>query len=204
MSGFPSIHDTLRLEIEEADSLLSELNERVATEAELALRKHDRHVYNIQEGLIACFEQPNSEWKKYRVRSRNLSCGGLSILHGVFVYPYTRCVVLLKRLDGKHEQVTGKVVEARCVKGRVHEIKICFEGLIEIENFVVEEKQSRTDGYEYQPHELLPVVDDLSKAIRNYAPLTEIRQILLQLETVIQKGEGVTPSATLVTTIETP
>ncbi len=203
MSEVPAIHDTLRLDIEEADLLLNKLNERTASEAERALRKHDRHIYNIREGLIACFEQPNHGWSKYRVRPRNISAGGVSLLHGVFVYPHTCCAVLLKRLDGKHEQITGKVVCSHCVKGRAHEIKIKFDHLIEIENFVVVEKQLQADEYEYHRDELMLVVDELSRAIRSYAPTAEIKQILVRIEIGIQKGINTGKNTQSETTVAT-
>ncbi len=187
MSDIPTVHDTLRLAHEEAESILEELNDEIVSQAELALRKHDRHTYNVEDGIVACFNTPHQGWIKYIVRPRNLSSGGLSVIHGFFVYPDTLCRVQVRRLDGDHEQVTGTVVDCCCVKGRAHEVKIKFDNQLEIENFVVVEPPESTKDSDYQREPLLLEIGHLTKAIRRHAPKAEIKEKLHLIESLLNK-----------------
>ncbi|MFN0010982.1 MAG: response regulator [Phycisphaerales bacterium] len=73
---------------------------------------------------------------------RNLSCGGMSLLHSSYVHVGTLCTVHLPRANGTVAQVAGKIVRCRHVKGTVHEIGVAFKGVVNISEFI------RLDPYE--------------------------------------------------------
>ena len=187
MSDIPTVHDTLRLAHEEAESILEELNDEIVSQAELTLRKHDRYTYNVKEGIVACFNNPHQGWTKYVVRPRNISSGGISVIHGFFVYPDTPCRVQVRRLDGDHEQATGLVVDCCCVKGRAHEVKIKFDNQLEIENFAVVEPPETAKDSDYHREPILLEIGHLTKAIRRHAPKAEIRDKLHFIESLLNR-----------------
>lgn len=64
------------------------------------------------------------------VATRNISKGGISILHSAYIHEGTPCVINLK-LPGKVTQsIPGKVVRCAHATGRVHEVGIAFSAQI--------------------------------------------------------------------------
>lgn len=72
---------------------------------------------------------------EFLVSTRNLSRGGVSVLHGGFVHPGTECRVVLRTLDGERHALEGKVVQCRFIEGRIHEIGVKFSSLIDLGMF---------------------------------------------------------------------
>ncbi|MDF1810105.1 MAG: response regulator [Phycisphaerales bacterium] len=60
------------------------------------------------------------------VATRNISRGGISVLHSAFIHTGSPCVVTLNLPGGKKEFVPGKIVRCNHLQGRVHEIGIAF------------------------------------------------------------------------------
>ncbi len=99
-------------------------------------RELERFRYTVPEGLDVVFEHPGGTNVKVTVASRDIAACGLSVLHGGFVYPQTRCTVRLKARDGEFVLVSGRVVRCRCISGRVHEVGVKFDENIEVALFV--------------------------------------------------------------------
>ncbi len=68
--------------------------------------------------------------------SRNLSCGGISILHSAYMHPGSECIVHLPRIDGEVVELRAKVTRCRHFRGHVHEIGLLFGEMIDISRFV--------------------------------------------------------------------
>lgn len=64
-----------------------------------------------------------------RVAARDISCGGMSVLHSGFVYPSTPCRLILPCTSGESNQlkVSGSVVRCLHMQGRIHEIGVKFD-----------------------------------------------------------------------------
>lgn len=87
-------------------------------------------------------QHPGGQATTLAYACRNLSCGGMSLLHSAYVHIGTPCVVMLPRPDGTVATVRGKIVRCRHVKGTVHEIGVSFRTAIAIGEFI------RLDPYE--------------------------------------------------------
>ncbi len=61
------------------------------------------------------------------VATRNISRGGISILHASFVHLKSPCEITLNVAGGKKQVIAGKVVRCNHLEGRVHEIGIAFD-----------------------------------------------------------------------------
>lgn len=61
------------------------------------------------------------------VATRNISRGGVSILHSSFVHLKSPCEITLNVAGGKKQDIPGKVVRCNHLEGRVHEIGIAFD-----------------------------------------------------------------------------
>jgi hypothetical protein len=124
--------DALRLSEAEQSQLLAKL-ERAAHHVNVELRCRQRYRYHVREGLSLQIAASNVA---FVVRPRNLSAGGISVLHGAFLYPSTQCTITLKTLAGEPVRIPGRVVRCRCVHGRAHEVNIGFNEPIEMADFL--------------------------------------------------------------------
>jgi CheY-like chemotaxis protein len=93
-------------------------------------RKQRRWAYRA-ERIGITVEHPGGGVARYLVSARNLSAGGLSFLHGGFLHPGARCRLNLLRLDGQDEPIDGTIASCRLVEGRIHEIGLKFDRLID-------------------------------------------------------------------------
>ncbi len=67
---------------------------------------------------------------------RNISRGGMALLHCAYVYVGTPCSITLHDLAGATHEVKGTVVHCRHVSGRVHEIGVRFNDVIPLRRFI--------------------------------------------------------------------
>ena len=127
--------DTLRLSEEKLRAVLQDLGHQ--------RRRDERLQYHVLEGLEMRLADPDSGLAHYRIYPVNISRGGLSFLHGTFTYPGTPCTVLLKTTDGKEVVTSGVTIRCRCLDGRVHEVAVEFDTLVDVSKFVVTHEQPK-------------------------------------------------------------
>ncbi len=72
-------------------------------------------------------EGENSVRREMILACRNLSRGGVGLLHSTFMYPGTQMTVFLQRFDGTSPGLRGKVVRIQHRGGVVHEIGVKFD-----------------------------------------------------------------------------
>ena len=77
--GSSQLVDTLRLTDDQWQNL-SEKIDRDDTSSN-GQRIHPRVIYRKLAQIAVAIQQPNGEWSKYVVRSRNLSPGGIGFIH---------------------------------------------------------------------------------------------------------------------------
>ena len=91
-------------------------------------------------GVTAEFQlEENRRFRdKLNLSVRDISNGGISLLHSSFFYPGTRCRITLPLRDDPSEVVVIDGVIKRCihVEGVVHEIGIKFDKPIDSKKFV--------------------------------------------------------------------
>lgn len=70
------------------------------------------------------------------VACRNISCGGLSVLHNAYVYPNSHCEISLPHCMGYNVEIPGKIARVSHLTGIIHEVGIKFKESIRISDFV--------------------------------------------------------------------
>lgn len=73
---------------------------------------------------------------RIQVACRNLSCGGMSILHSAYLHQDCKCVAVLQAPDGELLVVRGRIAHCKHLRGVVHEIGVQFDNPIDIHEFV--------------------------------------------------------------------
>lgn len=63
----------------------------------------------------------------FMVATRNISRGGVSILHRQMVYPAERCRLVFPLSGNKHLLVAAQIMRCRHVRGITHEIGVRFD-----------------------------------------------------------------------------
>ncbi|MCB9840379.1 MAG: response regulator [Phycisphaeraceae bacterium] len=127
-----------------------------------------------------------------KVACRNLSRGGMSIIHGSFIHVGSAVTIFLKNRESSMVPIAGSVVRCRHVKGMVHELGIKFNAPIDSREFVQRDPFSDCFSLErVDPAELtgcVVCVDDNpmdQKLVQHYLRGTQIR-----LRTATSKDEA--------------
>lgn len=70
------------------------------------------------------------------VACRNLSSGGMSVLHSAYLHTGSKVIVRLPSTDGHHVEIPGYVCRCVHVKGVIHEIGLKFNAQVRLRDFV--------------------------------------------------------------------
>jgi hypothetical protein len=79
---------------------------------------------------------PGGNVTSHLVRTRNLSAGGVGILHSSFLHPGTACHFAIKTIHGENVAVPARILWCRHVEGRCHELGLRFDRMLQIDEFV--------------------------------------------------------------------
>ncbi len=126
--------------------------------------------------------QPGGTKAKLLVPVRNISCGGMSILHSAYMHTGTSCVLYIPSPENEYHGVRGFVTRCRHVKGTIHELGIQFSEPINARDFVELDEFSDCFSLEkVDPQELegrILIVDDSEmdlKLAKHYLRDTNLR-----------------------------
>lgn len=87
-------------------------------------------------GIQVSFSHPGGSLVTLKLAGRNISKGGLSVLHNAFVHPGTECTVQLPKVQGGI--LERSAVVSRCIhrRGTLHELGLRFSTPIRLRDFV--------------------------------------------------------------------
>ena len=71
-----------------------------------------------------------------RLACRNISRGGMSVLHSAFVHVGSRCVLALPHIRKGPTPISGRIVRCEHRSGLVHELGIVFDQPINVRDFI--------------------------------------------------------------------
>jgi len=136
--------NTLGSQSRKLDGLLDELDSR---DGDSVNRAHARRKYR-ERSVGVMLTQPDGSEVMLKLAARNLSVGGVSLLHSAFVYPGTDIMVDLPRVNGKPQRIRGKVMRCTHVQGVVHEVGVKFDELINLNEY--KHADPFTDSFSYE------------------------------------------------------
>jgi CheY-like chemotaxis protein len=139
--------------------------------------------------------QPGGSANTCRVACRNLSCGGMSVVHNAFIYPGSPCIAYLPRQDGGFNAVPGVIARCTHVTGMVHEVGIRFNNTISAGDYVENDPMAGQFSLEVVEPEALSgtllCIEDSQldqKLIQHYLRGTSIR--VRMADSAAQAAEG--------------
>ena len=139
--------DLLRLSPREQEDILTRIDGQTADVGVNCKRTEPRYPYRLRGGLMVSVEHPGGSRIGCLVRTRNLSRSGLGFLHGGFLHRGTRCSMLLRNVDADDVTsatgtlVEGAVMHCRHIVGRVHEVGVRFDRIINTQDFLAGSEQ---------------------------------------------------------------
>ena len=127
--------DLVRLPPEAREILLASLETDSSDAATRHGRRSTRHPFR-GEMMPFVVMQPGGSVGAYLVLTRNLSSGGLAMIHGGYLHPGTKCRMMLATVHGQNVVIGGRVRRCRHIKGNLHEIGVEFNAPVIPEEFV--------------------------------------------------------------------
>lgn len=125
--------DCTRLTDQNRRALIGSLSRSAPARAD-SRRQSDRFEYTVAAVPVTVFDDQGSP-RKFLMHARNISCGGLSVLHGGYLHKKTRCSIMLQSLDGRRQVVSGQVADCRHITKNIHEVCIRFFEKITLDAF---------------------------------------------------------------------
>jgi hypothetical protein len=182
----PQRLDALRLSEVDQFFILQELEKAARQPANAERRASRRYRYQVRQGLV--MQVPGLRFQ-FIVRPRNLSAGGISVLHGGFLYAGTACAVTLRTVDGEQLPVAGRIIRCRCVHGRAHELNIHFTEPIALERFVDLHQARVVAPAEpaYSRAQVVRLVRRLGELADEQAPLEQLSRVVAQLTALLNR-----------------
>lgn len=138
-----------RIDITEADRsrILDKLDQSDTNGPKNPRRATARLDYRIRDVPFTVVH-PGGGFGRFLVLGRNLSTGGISLLHAGYLHSGTECRLALVMPRGGAKTMLGKVVFCRLVAGKIHEIGVQFCEKIDIAEFVMPETKHVSDDPE--------------------------------------------------------
>lgn len=127
--------NTVGLRQEALNSLLDQIDKSSGKNASVA-REFVRWGFRREAVLVTIHQPGGGNPVNLKMACRNLSCGGINVLHSAFVHSGTRVVVELSLPSGERQKVEGTIVRCSHLKGLVHEIGIKFNHEIQAREYI--------------------------------------------------------------------
>ncbi len=138
-------NNTLNLSVEQLNQVMDELDE--ANGGGSVRRNHSRISFR-KPALEVEVYQPSGGSVSFCVACRNLSRGGMSIVHSSYMHVGTKCrIKMLHKTEGE-KWLKGEVVQCRHVSGRVHDVGLRFSQEIDVNDFMKLDPLSNTFSLE--------------------------------------------------------
>lgn len=138
-------NNTLNLTAEQLNLVMDELDE--ASAGGSTRRNHSRISFRKPALDVEVF-QPSGGSVHFCVACRNLSRGGMSVVHSSYMHVGTQCrVKMLHKTEGE-KWLKAEVVQCRHVSGRVHDVGLRFAHEIDVNDFMKLDPLSNTFSLE--------------------------------------------------------
>ncbi len=134
MSKPEQFQNLLRLGEGEIQKILERMDQDAAEARPKALRRSDRFEFRRSRLPVIVRHKGGTE-ARLLLCARNLSEGGISLIHTGYLHPGTTLHVHLTMLKGEVVAIPGQVASCRYISGRLHEIGVRFDHPIDAASF---------------------------------------------------------------------
>lgn len=189
---------SVRLSEVERRALLKVISMKADASPLAAKRGDTRYTLPPGYSVIGELEQSGGTPQKLVVSVRDISRGGISILHSSYGHLNSRCV--FRFYDDKRKQVAAayaKVVRCQHVKGQIHDVGLKFDLAFPVESFLVEATSQGASSVPRKPAmypALQAFVDELQTLVRSGADLSLINGVLDEIRAALTEALKASPA----------
>jgi len=183
----PSVRDTVRMPEAAIRAFLDHLDREEMLEArasgDVSKRTIRRHRFPSLAPVVLEVTRPGEGMVRFSVVPRNLSAGGMSIIHGVFLHPKSDCIINLSTVDGEKTAIEGILTRCRYAGARMHESGIKFKHEVDTANYLLlcEDGEDPAPPPEAKPPPAAALAEELLQLVRNRASRAMVERILDQI-----------------------
>lgn len=141
--GNAAVRNTINHDAGELSRFLDEMDAKSAG-GKSPKRQYVRWPYRVAAVKLTIFHPSGNPTEIY-VACRNLSAGGVGVLHRSYLHAGTKVSVALPRTDGEVVDVPGTVTRCSHVRGTIHDVGIKFNAPVQAREFV--ELDPFADGF---------------------------------------------------------
>lgn len=136
LSQLEERRNTIGLSFQALEGLLDRLDALAVPGVSPESRAYAR--WPLREPFVeVCVEEHGAYRRCVVMATRNVSNGGVSVLHSAYLYPGSKCTIALPTRGGQEPVImTGRIVRCTHREGMVHEIGIKFNEAIDASRFV--------------------------------------------------------------------
>lgn len=142
----PRFRDS-RLSETERNRLLDKLEQADLARPKCPRRDTARVEYRVRDVPFSV-NHPGGGVGRYIVLGRNLSTGGVSLLHSGYIHPGSECRLALTLPRGGAKTLIGTVVFCRHAAGKIHEVGVQFTEKIDVAEFTLPDARRLSDDPE--------------------------------------------------------
>ncbi|MFQ5501780.1 MAG: response regulator [Phycisphaerae bacterium] len=117
---------TIRIKDTEVEAYLDRMDNEQKRDSN-ENRQGERYPYRVKGCVVHLQAQGTGNSIAYLVPTRNISAGGMSFLHGGFVYPGTQCTVQLISMHGNWKDMEAVVARCEYIEASIHEVALKFK-----------------------------------------------------------------------------
>ncbi len=130
--------ETLRLGTQELTDLVAELEREAGPGVGSRGSKRESRRWRAQhQKIVVTLQDENGPRRSFVMVPRNISTGGMGLLHGAYVHVGCPCAVALRDTRGRGVQVKGTIIRCKHLRGSIHDIGVRFDERVNPRDFFI-------------------------------------------------------------------
>ncbi len=130
--------ETLRLGTQELSDLVAELEHAAPPGGGGRGSKRDTRRWRAQyQKIVVTVQDEGGPRRSFVMVPRNISTGGMGLLHGGFIHPGASCAVALRDTRGRGVQVRGTIIRCTHLRGSIHDLGVRFDERVNPRDFFI-------------------------------------------------------------------
>lgn len=127
--------NSLRLSAGELDTIIAALEREQPGSSPKSKRRARRWSAQAKKIILTTMDAGGSP-KHFSVLARNLSSGGLAVLHGGFIHKGSKCYITLRGIDGKPRTLGATIVRCNHLQKHLHDLGVKFDAPVNPRDFL--------------------------------------------------------------------
>jgi hypothetical protein len=177
---------SLRLSDGERKALMADVAQK--SNAHVAKRADARYALPPEFSVLGEFFLPEGATQRVIVSLRDISRGGLAMLHGNFVHKGTKCMFVVCDKDRKPvATASGEVVRCDHIKGAIHDVGVRFTAPLPASSLI---KLAGSDQDAGSPADaactaVLPLCEELVRMVKAGATSVEVGEQVRRIQSLL-------------------